>query len=510
MPCGALPKHTAASFAPVGRVANLLVAQHYTRRKHREEENVKALALGIVADDLSGAAECASHALVRVSRSTVVLSASSSGLAPASGHRPETRAAGGADDPIVVLTVDTDSRRLPHAAAVRAVRAAAALVTTAPVVVKKVDSLLRGHIGAEVAALAEELQRTPVVAVANPALERVVVDGVLHVGGTPLHHTDLWAVEPTPAPDRVAAALHPLATVLVPHTTVLRGVEAVAAALEEATRTGFVAVCDAVTDADLDVVHAAAVAASAGRDGRTLLVGSGALADAAVRALPPDRHRGPRTAGRETHHAPCEGRGAEATGAMRPVGSPRSMLLVLGSRAPGLPDQLERLSAARSAHTVLLQPDRLLTDPGAVCVELAQRSGEAVVVVALDPAAPADSSRSRALTESLAAVVSPVLDHFDVAFLSGGETARAVLDRLDVSALDIVAEVETGTVVSRRPGGRLVVTRPGSFGGPTSLVRVVEHLLGPTTVPPQAPQHRTSSTTTAPRATPGATTEENS
>jgi len=79
-----------------------------------------------------------------------------------------------------------------------------------------------------------------------------------------------------------------------------------------------------------------------------------------------------------------------------------------------------------------------------------------------------------------------------------------------VSALDIVAEVATGTVVSRRPGGRLVVTRPGSFGGPTSLVRVVEHLLGPTTVPPQAPQHRTSSTTTAPRATPGATTEENS
>ena len=29
------------------------------------------LSLGIVADDLSGAAECASHALLRVSRSTV-------------------------------------------------------------------------------------------------------------------------------------------------------------------------------------------------------------------------------------------------------------------------------------------------------------------------------------------------------------------------------------------------------------------------------------------------------
>ncbi|MBW8731004.1 MAG: hypothetical protein JF622_08455 [Terrabacter sp.] len=474
-----------------------------------------ALALGVVADDLSGAAECASHALVRVSRSTVVLLGSSPDIAPASGHRPDassTGGTGGVDHPLAVLTVDTDSRRLPHAEAVCAVRAAAALVTTAPVVVKKIDSLLRGHVAAEVAALAEELRRTPVVAVANPALERVVVDGVLHVGGTPLHHTDLWAVEPTPAPDRVAAALHPLATVLVPHATVLRGVEAVTAALDEAARTGLVAVCDAVTDADLDVVHAAAVAASAGQYGRTLLVGSGALADAAVRALPPDQGRGPRMARPATDDAPAEGHGAETAWARsaQPVGSVRSVLFVLGSRAPGLPAQLERLSTARSAYTVLLQPDRLLTDPGAVCVELAERAREGVVVVAHDPAAPADPSRSRALTEALAVAVSPVLDRFDAAFLSGGETARAVLDRLDVHDLDVVAEVETGTVVSRRPGGRLVVTRPGSFGDPTSLVRVVEHLLGPTTVPPPASSRRTSSTTTAPRATPGATTEENS
>src|SRR6478752_5550113 len=126
-----------------------------------------APSLGIVADDLSGAAECASHALVRVSRSIVVL---------AGGHADAT-------------TVLPDASRT----------------------------------GA---------------AVANPALERVVVDGVLHVGGTPLHRTDLWAVEPTAAPDRVAAALHPLATVLVPHPVVTRGVAAVAAALVSAADAG--------------------------------------------------------------------------------------------------------------------------------------------------------------------------------------------------------------------------------------------------------------------------------
>jgi len=181
---------------------------------------------------------------------------------------------------------------------------------------------------------------------------------------------------------------------------------------------------------------------------------------------------------------------------------------VLGSRAPGVSAQLGQLSTARSAHTVLLQPDRLLTDPEAVCLQLAERAREGVVVVALDPAAPADPTRSRALTEALATAVAPLLDDYDGVFLSGGETARAVLDRLDVHSLEVVDEVETGTVVSRRPGGGLVVTRPGSFGDPTSLARVATHLLG--AAPPAAAQPDTTPTHTATRATPDATTEENS
>src|SRR5689334_2714089 len=133
------------------------------------------LTLAVVADDLSGAAECASHALLRVSRSTVVLS-------PATDGERTRLAPRGADEPAhSVLTVDTDSRRLGAPDAVRAVRAAAPLVAPAEVVVKKVDSLLRGHVGAEVAALADALQRTPVVALANPALQRVVHDGILRV-----------------------------------------------------------------------------------------------------------------------------------------------------------------------------------------------------------------------------------------------------------------------------------------------------------------------------------------
>lgn len=447
--------------------------------------------LGIVADDLSGSAECAAHALMRVSRSRVILSIDA---------LPPSRAPHAAVDADIdaVVTVDTDSRRLEADDAVRAVRAAAALVAGAPVVVKKVDSLLRGHVAAEVAALAEELHRTPVVAVANPALDRVVRDGVLHVGGTPLHRTDLWAVEPTAAPSRVAEALHPLRTVLVPHTVVALGVDAVGDALAAAAGSGLVAVCDAVTEADLEVVHAAAVRATP----EALLVGSGALAAVAARALPRDP----------------DGRPLDGGGPTPATDTARSLLFVLGTRAPGLPAQLTKLSAAHSAQTVLVRPDELLTDPEAVCVRLAELSRDGVAgvfVVALDPTAPADPNRSRALTEALADVVAPMLDRYDAAFLSGGETARAVLDRLDVGSLEVLGEIgtgETGTgsVVSRRPGGRLVVTRPGSFGDPSSLARVAAHLRGAPSTSPAPGAAQTTPTHTATRAVHDATTEENS
>jgi 4-hydroxythreonine-4-phosphate dehydrogenase len=438
-----------------------------------------ARALGIVADDLSGAAECASHALLRVSRSMVVLA----GLSAAGEAVAVTTSSDAA-----VVTVDTDSRRLPTDEAVRAVRVAAALVSDTPVVVKKVDSLLRGHVAAEVAALAQVLRRTPVVAVANPALDRVVRDGVLHVGGTPLHDSDLWGVEPNAAPTRVAEALHPMPTVLVPHAVIALGIDAVADALAAAADSGVVAVCDAVTDTDLEVVHAAAT-----RSGSpSLLVGSGALVAVAVRALPD-----------LTPAEPPE-RQSRPGG----VGAARSMLMVLGTRAPGVPAQIAQVGSLAS-ETVLLQPDELLADPSGTAARLSGLPTDGTVVVALDPAAPADPSRSRALTGALVDAVTPLLEGYDAAFLAGGETARAVLDRLGVHSLEIVDEIETGTVVSRRPGGRTVVTRPGSFGDADSLVRVITHLLTGTR---RTAQNHPAATTNAPSATtnaPSATTEEN-
>ncbi|WP_076261690.1 four-carbon acid sugar kinase family protein [Intrasporangium flavum] len=442
--------------------------------------------LAVVADDLSGAAECAAHGLLRVSRSVALQL-----LSPADAGAP--REAPDASGRVVV--VDTDTRVLSGPAARERVCAASQLVASAPVVVHKIDSLLRGNVAVEVAALAESLARTPVVAVANPALGRTVTDGVLHVGGTPLHDTTLWAVEPGAPPAGVADALRTVRTTPVPLDTVRSGVGALAEAFRRAAADGSAPVCDATDDADLDTVVAAARAAF----GESLLVGSGALAAAAIRALPPHERAA------HTGHDTSATLGAGPASVARPP-AVRSLLMVLGTRAGVVATQLDEVAPLARA-SVHVDPAALLTDPRSVLADLEALAPDGQVpdglaVVALDPAAPADPAASEAIVAALADAVAAVADRFEGLFLAGGQTARAVLDRLGTRSLEVVSALGPGTVASLRPTPeaspdrseatgvaprtRVVVTRPGSFGDAASLRRVAEQLL-PTAAPAATP-----------------------
>jgi uncharacterized protein YgbK (DUF1537 family) len=59
-------------------------------------------------------------------------------------------------------------------------------------------------------------------------------------------------------------------------------------------------------------------------------------------------------------------------------------------------------------------------------------------------------------------------------FLSGGDTAIAVLERLDVQAVRLERELSSGLVCGTLSGGPLsgrpVVTKAGSFGRPDTLL----------------------------------------
>ncbi|WP_290056472.1 four-carbon acid sugar kinase family protein [Amycolatopsis solani] len=369
----------------------------------------------LLADDVSGAAEAAAAhggpTLLRLSL----------------GSDAAARAA-------TVLALDLDSRADDAEAATAGLRAALAAHAADREVLVKIDSLLRGHLGAVVGEL-RSLGRPVVVAPALPVAGRTVRSGVVHVGGIPLHHTAAWAAEPRAAPDSVAAAVGLPARVL--DLPVVRGPR-LADEMLTAHRSGRVIVGDAERDDDLDALVAAARVAGA------TLVGAAGLAAAAGRA------------------AAWPGR---AESASENSGAP--LLVVVGTAAPSAREQVRRLRDAGAAVVTV--------DAGASSVqardELAAALRTGTAVLAVSPRFVGEARVSELLAALVREVLQGIAAPVDLA-LTGGETARRTLDALGISELRPLHQVHHGAVVSRAPDGRTVVTRPGSFGDPDSLVAI--------------------------------------
>lgn len=137
----------------------------------------------VLADDFTGAAECA--AVVR-----------------RFGLTAEVQTVPEPDTAAEVVAVDTGTRSLdPDAAAVRMEWVARAMAVARPsLVFKKVDSVLRGRVAVELAALRLVFGRTDAVLVpANPGRGRVVRAGVYLVDGVPLDRTPFAADPEYPA-----------------------------------------------------------------------------------------------------------------------------------------------------------------------------------------------------------------------------------------------------------------------------------------------------------------------
>ncbi|MCA1216854.1 four-carbon acid sugar kinase family protein [Streptomyces sp. 8L] len=378
-----------------------------------------------IADDLSGAGEVA-VALGLPGR--IVLGPAPGGPPPGPGE---------------AVVHDLDTRRLPGAAAADAVRAV--LKDTGPdaLVFKKVDSQLRGNFAAEAAAFAEGAPG-PVVATALPPLGRTVRGGVVHLDGVPLHETDGWRAERADPPRSVAEALGDLPTRVVPLDAV-RG-PGLAALLAELTDGGAVPLCDAETAADLDAVAAAACACGPGMR----LLGTAGLGAAVCRMLAPP------------NPAPVP--------AVCPAPGGRPLLMVVGTAEPAAGAQIAALAALGARH-VALSADALAS--GTALVPALAPGG--ITVLSIDAPAGIVPGAARALVTGLARAVAAVPVPADLV-LTGGETARRVLDALGVAELAPHGQIHHGAVHATAPDGRSVVTRPGSYGGPDSLLTIARAL----------------------------------
>lgn len=102
-----------------------------------------------------------------------------------------------------VISINADSRHLSPADAARCMHRIASelLDEHAPILIKKIDSTLRGNVVAETLAMMEATRRSiAVVAPAFPGQKRTVSGGVVHVEGVPLPDTNFARDALSPPP----------------------------------------------------------------------------------------------------------------------------------------------------------------------------------------------------------------------------------------------------------------------------------------------------------------------
>jgi len=392
----------------------------------------------IIADDLTGACDSA-VGFVRAGHTAIV------------GFHPHGRVGSTAD----VISIDTESRGVSDGEAARRVRDAIRDIGERPLLIKKLDSTLRGQVGAELKAALELGGRaTAILAPAFPEYRRTTVEATQLLDGAPVHES--------------AAGRDPIAPARTSRLDELlggAGIKDVArlsrqelgdrGRLRSLLKGASVVIVDAETDRDLDLLVRSVEDPSS-----VLWAGSTGISRALGRALP-----GP---GRPTSTPPSVERVLVVVGSLNPVS--REQLEVLRRRGDVRYAQLVVTPTFNGEHP-LLSPDIEGEDPGAI------------TAIASDPlrlAPHPDSTTAAAVATGLAHMTSALVDKgVGGLVLTGGDTATAVARRLGFGGFRVLGEVGPGI-----PHGVIigeselsVVTKAGGFGDPTALLRAATLLL---------------------------------
>ncbi|TXN00750.1 four-carbon acid sugar kinase family protein [Methylobacterium sp. WL64] len=400
----------------------------------------------VLADDLTGAADCA-IAFARRGYATAVTW----------GEEAPTPSGG-----LAVLAYDADSRGLPaEAAAQRHAEVLDRLLEPDRILFKKIDSTLRGQPAAEtVAAIACQTARAGsafgILAPAFPATGRTTVAGRIRVDGRPLEDAEVWRRDHTyPSADLaemlgsvgIRSAVVPLETVRGPAlAAVLAGIAAAG--------TG-VAICDAETDDDLGRIAAGAPA----NRPATFFIGSAGLAHALAAADIP-------TTGEPIRTAPGQ----------------HGTLIVVGSLATASRVAACKLAALKDVAYLPASPETLLHDPTgrtALAARVAQvttAGGDVLVEIAIDGTL--DTILGPRLVRGLADALAPVAPQIGALAVTGGETAAALLACCGVGGIRLVDEIEPGVSLGLTLGQLSIpiATKAGAFGDADTLIRITERL----------------------------------
>ncbi len=415
--------------------------------------------IGIVADDLTGAADAAAPFAKRGLQA---------GVGIALPGKPTFRM-----EACDALAYDTETREMPPENSVKITRLTRAatrrFLEFGPVLLyKKIDSTLRGHLRLELDAMRRELPgRLAVVCPAFPANGRTVVRGVLHIHGVPWTETDFAPSRSLdsdmPTVRAAFAGAQDIAVAEMGLDTLRQWVQAAEALWQRMMAQGIHTVfCDAVTQADLEILAQAILR----QPQRYLPVGSAGFSAALAAWLPdPPSPAAPATEKAEDVFA--TGRVLVAVGSRHPIS--RRQAMYLAERAGILPVLLHKLTEAEEA---------------AAQIRAQWEAGQRVVLL-ITPAS--DVPNGSALFQAAALSLhkqcarhgkKPV----EALITTGGETAIQFCHAFGGMGLYISGETQPGVVRgylhSAEKGsaafqGLPIITKAGGFGTEETLARCV-------------------------------------
>lgn len=394
--------------------------------------------LGIVADDLTGAMDSSGY-FASLGYATVVI------LDPAYPSAAD----------VVVITTNSRAED-PALARERVTPAVGGL--KGRVVYKKIDSTLRGNVGIELAAAMAALKsEKAIVAPAFPAVGRTTVNGVLLVNGTPVAATQFARDPVSPVGESHIPTLLEKSMGRKVAALAVVDIEAGAASLfRKVTRMPEAVFVADVTDQShlVGIVQANVLA-----KGKWLLCGSGGMA-------------------RELHlflgKPPTKARATRGKAAAGPA------LVVIGSQNQVAGKQLLKAKEALGLPLVNIDVDnldaaKLAADAGRILKE-----GKSVAITSTFARYVPELKQKIGLFLAEAAIT--ILSQYKVAglFLSGGDIALAVCQKLGVAAIKVNGEVEAGIPAGELLGGKgeglRVVTKAGGFGTEEALVKALAYL----------------------------------
>lgn len=348
------------------------------------------------------------------------------------------------------------------------------------IVYKKIDSTLRGNIGAEIDATLEALGRpiaflTP----AFPEMGRTVENGILKVKGVPVAETEaardpVCPVTESRVVDLLQSQTSERVSLIEQRHVTAAPAELKAAVVRKIAEGSRLLVFDCAERRDL----AAIANLGFGLNPMPLFVGSAGLAEAVAAQV----------------SASAKGRSA-----LRPPVKPAGHLLVVCGSTSGVSRrQLTRLGLGLDIPRVEIRPSfasRFSAVDGSTrrtiirTIADALKAGSVILSVSAER-----SSGSGRLERETAQAVSEVLGNIarrafslsgieaaDAAVvLTGGDTAMAVLQALGVDGVEIGSEPVEGIMAGRARGGfcssAKIITKAGAFGDDDALLRVARLL----------------------------------